>query len=203
MTVPRRVLPGETYFITRRCSERRFFLVPDAVVRRILLYCLAMAAARTGVELHAVCAMSNHYHLVLTDVRGNLPMFMAWLNRHAANCLKLHRRRVGPIWDASEKYSAVALLSREAVWEKVIYTLTNPVKAGLVRRHCQWPGLNLGPKQWREGPLHAEHPGLYFKRTDEPSPTIRLTRPPLLAHQHLGRLVKRLLVGGSAKGAAR
>ena len=27
MTLPRRVLPDRTYLVTRRCSERRFFLL--------------------------------------------------------------------------------------------------------------------------------------------------------------------------------
>jgi REP element-mobilizing transposase RayT len=29
MTLPRQVVPGYDYLITRRCSERRFFLRPD------------------------------------------------------------------------------------------------------------------------------------------------------------------------------
>ena len=29
MTLPRQVVPGRDYMITRRCSERRFFLRPD------------------------------------------------------------------------------------------------------------------------------------------------------------------------------
>jgi hypothetical protein len=29
MSLPREVLPGRTYMITRRCSERRFFMRPD------------------------------------------------------------------------------------------------------------------------------------------------------------------------------
>ena len=128
MTAPRQVLAGQTYFITRRCSDRRFFLVPDSVVQKVFLFCLAVAAKLKSIQVHAVCVMSNHYHLVITDVEGQLPDFMAWLNRHTAICLKLHRRRAGPIWEAGEKYSAVALVSAEAVWEKIVYTLANPVK---------------------------------------------------------------------------
>jgi hypothetical protein len=29
MTLPRHVVPGRDYMITRRCLERRFFLCPD------------------------------------------------------------------------------------------------------------------------------------------------------------------------------
>jgi REP element-mobilizing transposase RayT len=54
--------------ITRRCSERRFFLRPDALVTQIFLYCLGTAAAMFGVQLHAFVAMSNHYHLELPPI---------------------------------------------------------------------------------------------------------------------------------------
>ena len=48
MSLPREVLPGRTYMVTRRCSERRFFLRPDHATNNAFIYCLAMAAARTG-----------------------------------------------------------------------------------------------------------------------------------------------------------
>jgi putative transposase len=44
MTAARRVLPGQTYLVTRRCSERRFFLRPSTVTNAIFLYALAVAA---------------------------------------------------------------------------------------------------------------------------------------------------------------
>ena len=49
MTAPRQILPGTTYMVTRRCSERRFFLRPSAIVNQIFTYCLAYAAQETGV----------------------------------------------------------------------------------------------------------------------------------------------------------
>jgi hypothetical protein len=38
-----------------------------------------MASKRFGVLVHGYAVLSNHYHLVLTDVHGNLPAFMGWL----------------------------------------------------------------------------------------------------------------------------
>jgi putative transposase len=48
-------------------------LRPDAAVTQILLYALAISARRFGLEVHALCAMSSHVHLVVTDVEGRLP----------------------------------------------------------------------------------------------------------------------------------
>ena len=53
--------------ITRRCSERRFFLLPEPVVTRIFEYLLGHLSELYEIEIHAYVAMSNHYHLVVTD----------------------------------------------------------------------------------------------------------------------------------------
>ena len=37
MTLPREVVPGRDYMITRRCSERRFFLRPDAATNNAFI----------------------------------------------------------------------------------------------------------------------------------------------------------------------
>ncbi len=79
MTAPRRVLPNTTYLVTRRCSERRCFLRPCTATSEIVLFVLACAAARYNVAIHAFCVMSNHVHIVLTDVDGRLPSFMQYL----------------------------------------------------------------------------------------------------------------------------
>jgi REP element-mobilizing transposase RayT len=73
MTLPRCVLAQQTYLVTRRCIGRRFLLRPDDALNNAFLYCLARAADTYGVEVHAFCVMSNHYHLVLTDPQGVLP----------------------------------------------------------------------------------------------------------------------------------
>jgi hypothetical protein len=58
--VPRQVLPGQTLFITRRCTQRQFLLRPDDKVNQALEYCLAEAAMRFGVTVLWFMAMSNH-----------------------------------------------------------------------------------------------------------------------------------------------
>ncbi len=39
----------------------------------VLLYLLALATRRYPVQVHAFCVLSNHLHLVVTDVEGRLP----------------------------------------------------------------------------------------------------------------------------------
>jgi len=61
MTLPRQVVPGRDYMITRRCSERRFFLRPDDDTNNAFTYCLALAAKRAKVEVTFSVALSNHH----------------------------------------------------------------------------------------------------------------------------------------------
>jgi putative transposase len=51
MSLPRPVIPGRTYLLTRRCSERRFFLRPDHATNNNYLYCLAYAAQKARGDL--------------------------------------------------------------------------------------------------------------------------------------------------------
>ena len=61
MTIPRQVVPGRDYMITRRCSERRFFLRPDEDTNNSFVYCLALAAKHAKVQVTFSVAMSNHH----------------------------------------------------------------------------------------------------------------------------------------------
>ena len=59
MTQPNRTLPGTTYMLTRRCSERLFFLRPDPLVNQVFKCVLAYAAAKTGVWVHMALSAAS------------------------------------------------------------------------------------------------------------------------------------------------
>jgi putative transposase len=66
MSFPREVLPGRTYMITRRCTERQFLMRPDKETNNAFIYCLAEAAARFHIEVLFMAAMAispPHGHL--------------------------------------------------------------------------------------------------------------------------------------------
>ena len=105
MTAPRRILRGATYLVTRRCSERRFFLRPSASTTAIFQYVLAVAALRYNVLIHAYCVMSNHYHLVVTDPDAQLPEFSRYLDSLVARAVNASLGRWEAFW-APGSYSA-------------------------------------------------------------------------------------------------
>lgn len=146
-TPARRILAGATQFVTRRCSERRFFLRPSRRTNEIFLYVLALAAQRHRVLVHAFCVMSNHFHLVVTDVEGRLPAFMQYLNSLVARAINASIGHFEGFWASGSSYSAVEPLAPSDVLAKIAYVLANPVAAGLVTRGAEWPGLWSAPEQ--------------------------------------------------------
>jgi REP element-mobilizing transposase RayT len=61
MTLPREVIPGRFYMVTRRCTQRQFLLRPDKETNNAFIYCLAEAAQRFGIDVLLPCAMANHH----------------------------------------------------------------------------------------------------------------------------------------------
>jgi REP element-mobilizing transposase RayT len=180
MTAPRQVLAGTTYLVTRRCSERRFFLKPSPLTNAIFLYVLAVAARRYDVRVHALCVMSNHYHLVVTDTDARLPAFMQYVDSLVARATNASLGRWEGFWGSSASYSAVSHGSPEDVVRKVAYVLANPVAAGLVRRGDEWPGLWTAPDQLGTATLVAKRPKTFFRAGGAmpDSAELMLTIPP-------------------------
>lgn len=162
MTQPRQIIKGATYFLTRRVVHRTFLLRPDETMTNLILYSLAVSARRYEIEVHAFCAMSTHLHLVVTDPKGVLPNFLRTFHYLVAMGTKLLRRWKGAVWD-NARTSVVRLLTREAIVEKIAYTLANPVAARAVSQAHQWPGAknlvnDIGNKKF----LFAKRPLIYF-----------------------------------------
>jgi REP element-mobilizing transposase RayT len=162
MTAPRRVLAGATYLVTRRCAQRQLLLRPSQLVNEIFLYVLALAARRYGVLVHAFCVLSNHLHIVLTDPEAQLPAFERYLDSLVARAVNASLGRWETFW-APSSYSAVALATDDDVVAKTVYTLANPVAAGLVQRGSEWPGLRTAPEQLGGTVLTAPRPSKFFR----------------------------------------
>jgi len=160
---------------------RLFLLRPSAKVNQILRFCLAVAAQRTGVLIHAYGALSDHVHAVVTDVHGNLPDFMGWFDEFVAKCVNVELGRWGSFWE-SKPYSRVHLVDEEDVLRRLCYTCTNPVSAFLVRSARDWPGAISLPEEMGGEPQLIERPEGFFRKNG-PVPEsclLQLTVPPQL-----------------------
>jgi putative transposase len=106
VSLPRQVLPGTTYLLTRRTAQRQFLLKPTVKSKQVVLYCFHRAARVHGVQIHALQVLDNHYHAVVTDPNAELPSFMAWVDREIAKCLNELYDRAENLW-SDDHYSAV------------------------------------------------------------------------------------------------
>ncbi len=166
MSQPRPVEPGTKYLLTRRCTHRQFLLRPGNDINQVFRYCLGCASKQYHVKIHAVVVMSNHFHIVATDVDGVLPDFMTLLNGNLARSLNSFYQRSENFWEP-KKYSRPMLPSNEAVLEKMVYTLTNPVAAGLVSSGTEWPGVISDTL--RDGPqrITVKKPDFFFRKQED------------------------------------
>jgi putative transposase len=168
MTAPRRIVALATLMISRRCLDRMFLLRPCKATNELFGYILAVAVQKHGILLHAICVMSDHFHLVLTDPQGRLPAFEQYLDSLVARAFNALYGRWDYFW-AAGSYSAVTLVGPSDVLDKTAYVLANPVRAGLVRRGADWPGLWSSPERIGGAPLRLQRPDHFFRK-DGPMP---------------------------------
>ena len=183
MSIPREVLPGQTYMITRRCTQRQFLMRPDPQTNNAFTYCLAEAAARYGIQVLFTVAMSNHHHTGIYDPDGNYPAFLEHFHKLFAKCQNALRGRWENFW-ASEQTSVVRLVDTSDVLDKMAYALTNPVKDGLVKSAHHWPGVTSLGQLVHGTPLVASRPKHFFREKGSMPDTVTLSfaRPRGLEH---------------------
>ena len=193
MSLPRPVVQNRTYMVTRRCAERRFYLRPCPEVEQAFLFCLAVAAQRYGIVVCWVCVLSNHYHLGIRDVRGNYPEFLQFFHSLLARCLNVHLSRWENLW-SSEQSGVLHLGDPAAVFDKMVYSLTNPVKAQLVDKVVHWPGINSLSFQLRGRPVVVKRPHWFFDKNGEMPDEVelRFARPPEFAELSQEEWAKRI-----------
>jgi len=108
-------------------------------------YWLGRALERyTGIELFGAIQMSNHFHFVVKDTSSELASFMRYFEGNLAKATNQLRKRTGPVFH--RRYSAEPILDDAAFDDRLLYTVMNPVRAGLVRTHERWPGVVLWAK---------------------------------------------------------
>ena len=136
----RRQAPGQYYLITTRCHQARFFLRPDRNLNLAVLEWLTRAQRQLPeLRILALCVMSNHLHLIVHDQKGQLAAWASYFLGNLARAVNRLRERTGTCFD--RRYSAEPILDDEALADRLVYTVTNPVTAGLCSRAEEWPGV--------------------------------------------------------------
>lgn len=163
MTRRRIIEPGMVWALSRRTTRRYFLLNPDErrQLEQAYWYCLGHAAQRHGVVVHAACLMSTHSHEVITDVRGELSLFLQTFHRNFARCIKAIRGWPGEVFD-KRSTGAHELLTPEAMIDALAYLIANPVEAMAVRYAKDWPGAQTQPGDIGVRVVKVQRPECYF-----------------------------------------
>lgn len=146
------------------------------------MYCLAVAAQETGIVIHAVCVLSNHYHILLSDPDTRVSEFYGWVHKYVAKCVNASYGRFENLW-SSEKVSVIKPESSNDILDKTVYTLSNPVKARLVASGEKWPGV------WLYKRSHSQtvtRPNVYFSDDGDMPKQVQLNIEPPAQFEYLG-----------------
>ena len=178
----RPIYPGRSYKITRRCHGRLMLLTPRDEAEELtnfIGYCLAYAANAYNIQIHASVWMSNHHHTDVTDPDGNLVPFKQLLHSLIARGRNDHLVRHDTFWSSDAACDTRRAEDDESLGD-LVYTLTNPVKAGLVKWARLWPSFTTSG--WRFGETRIfTRPGWFFDKGGKMPEKVSLTlvRPPI------------------------
>ena len=105
--------------------------------RRFFLALLEKVTRRYGWEVHAMCLMTTHYHVVLETTRAQLSAGMQWLNGLYAQTFNRRYGRFGHLF--AGRFGSRIIEEEDYLERACEYVLLNPVRAGLCERAADWP----------------------------------------------------------------
>ena len=103
MSGPLRIeFAGALYHVTSR-GDRREAIYEDDEDRETFLGVLAEVVGRYNWVCHAYCLMTNHYHLLIETLDGNLSKGMRQLNGIYTQASNRRHHRVGHLFQPAER----------------------------------------------------------------------------------------------------
>jgi putative transposase len=128
--------PGLTYHINAR-GNGKMAIYRDDTDRRRFLEILAQTLDDYGLDCHAYCEMTTHYHLVATTADANLSKFVRALNGTYAQWWNHRHDHVGHVFQG--RFGAQVLQDDSYLLTACRYVVLNPVRAHLVDAPEKWP----------------------------------------------------------------
>jgi REP element-mobilizing transposase RayT len=144
--------PGALYHVMNR-GDRREPIFKDDRDRELFLETLGEACAKTAWQVHALCLMPNHFHLVIETPRGNLVAGMKWLLGTYTGRFNRRHKLFGHL--LSGRYKALIVDGSTDGYLKTVcdYVHLNPVRAKMIE-----PAQKLSVYRWSSYPAYLLPP---------------------------------------------
>ena len=185
-------IAGGLYHVTSR-GDRREDIYHDDNDRLAWLALLDLTCERYNWQIHAWCQMSNHYHLIVETVEGNLSAGMRQLNGVYTQSVNRRYRRSGHVFQG--RYKAILVERDSYLLELSRYVVLNPVRAATLI-----PNLPTRKCRARSGVHWRNHSPITSKNSTTPSKA--WLRPMRLATTRF-RLLLMHLASTTRRSAAR
>ena len=124
--------PGAIYHLMNR-GDRREPIFGDDEDRQRFLDTLGEACAKTGWRAHALCLMSNHFHLVAETPKANLVAGMKWFLGTYTSRFNRRHRLLGHLFSGRYKSLVVDGSGNGYLRTVCDYVHLNPVRAKLLK----------------------------------------------------------------------
>jgi REP element-mobilizing transposase RayT len=127
---------GALYHVTSR-GDRREDIYRDDEDRQQWLSVLSQVCERFNWVVYAWCQMTNHYHVVVETIDGNLSRGMRQLNGVYTQRFNRRHGEVGHLYQG--RYKAILVQKESYLLELTRYVVLNPLRAGMGKKPEEWP----------------------------------------------------------------
>jgi len=127
---------NQHYLITTKVYKRKPLLNQEGAAK-IVLESLRWLEQQGKIILDAAVVMPDHLHIVMGLRKGSLSEVMRSFKGYTAYKINKLENKKGPFWQP--QYHDHALRQDEDLNQVVLYTLRNPVRAGLVKDFQDYP----------------------------------------------------------------
>lgn len=144
--------PGAIYHVMSR-GDRSEAIFREDSDRALFLETLGEVCVRAGWDVHALCLMKNHFHLVVETPKGNLVAGMKWFLGTYTTRFNRRHQLTGHLF--AGRYKALPVEGKGGYLKTVCdYVHLNPVRARLVAKEAE-----LGRYRWSSWPEYLKRPG--------------------------------------------
>ena len=131
---PRVEEAGFHHIINRGVARGNIFLKPDDFEK--FLEIVLEAKERYNFTVHALCLMTNHYHLLLETKSENLSLTARQINSKYAQYFNKEYKRVGPLWQG--RFKNYFVYDEGYMYVLIRYIEQNPIKANMTKKIGQY-----------------------------------------------------------------